>query len=272
MASALKDPSDGSVTSICSGKKSTTREGRRLSGPRVRGRRLKQSNVSDGERDILDEEPRDQKQQQEEEETGNKIPLESTVPDQGVEIEPNSQICAHPHSIDSDSTQPGTCLPSGEELSCTLNLPEEAAPEEQVRSCSVNSPRLQEQGDKAEEHPVSCRVEEKGPGEQASSQTESKSSSESQDEAVTNVQLAPWQADFNSEDVFKPVSTRVQRSVRRSLRIRRKAGNNNSAGLVWVAWVSPDSIQGPRRRTRGRRLRAALAIRPSLEESLVNML
>ncbi|XP_029019520.1 cell division cycle-associated protein 2 isoform X3 [Betta splendens] len=281
VTNSLKHP-QGSGTFSYSSKESTTRKGRRLSGPTVTGRRLKKRNVSVSDCDVLNKEPQNQPGGDPEEPHNmqttttpkalNKIPLESAVPDkEGVEIEPNSQISTDPPSIASDSTLPRPCLLSGDELRYTLN--EESAQEKQVRRSSKNSPKLQEEGDKAAEQLVNCSVEENASGEEASSQIESRSSSDNQeDETFTNVHLAPWQADFNFEDVFKPVSTRGQRSVRRSLRNQRNSGHsNNSAGLAWVPRVSPVSSKDPRRKTRGRRLSAALAVQPSLEESLNNM-
>lgn len=74
--------------------------------------------------------------------------------------------------------------------------------------------------------------------------------------AAAGAELAPWQADFNLEDVFKPVVARGQRSVRRSLRNQRSSVGS-SAGLAWLPQTPPDSIRGERRRRRGRRLLAA---------------
>lgn len=89
------------------------------------------------------------------------------------------------------------------------------------------------------------------------------SSAEFQDGgAAAGVLLAPWQADFNLEDVFKPVATRGQRSVRRSLRNQRSTDGSH-AGLAWLPRTSPDSSSGVRRRPRGRRL---IAAPPSLSE------
>lgn len=80
--------------------------------------------------------------------------------------------------------------------------------------------------------------------------------------AAAGAELAPWQADFNLEDVFKPVASRGQRSVRRSLRNQRSS--SSSAGLAWLPQTPPDSIGGAeRRRRRGRWLVAAP---PSLSE------
>lgn len=76
------------------------------------------------------------------------------------------------------------------------------------------------------------------------------------------VDLAPWQSHFNLEDVFRPVATRGQHSVRRSLR-NQSGTEHNSAGLAWLPHTSPDSIREVRRRTRGRRRSEAP---PSLSE------
>uniref|UniRef100_A0A096M6P7 Cell division cycle associated 2 n=1 Tax=Poecilia formosa TaxID=48698 RepID=A0A096M6P7_POEFO len=79
------------------------------------------------------------------------------------------------------------------------------------------------------------------------------------------VDLAPWQADFNFEDVFKPVATRRQRSVRRSLR-NQVNSEHVTTGLAWVPHTSPESIKETRRRTRHRRLSATLPVQPPLPE------
>lgn len=60
--------------------------------------------------------------------------------------------------------------------------------------------------------------------------------------------LTLWQADFNVENVFKPVTTRGQRSVRRSLRNRSSAGGEG-AGLAWLPQTPPTDAQEGRRRT-----------------------
>uniref|UniRef100_A0A3P9PZP7 PP1-binding domain-containing protein n=1 Tax=Poecilia reticulata TaxID=8081 RepID=A0A3P9PZP7_POERE len=79
------------------------------------------------------------------------------------------------------------------------------------------------------------------------------------------VDLAPWQAHFNFEDVFKPVATRRQRSVRRSLRSQVNS-EHVTTGLAWVPHTSPESIKETRRRTRHRRLSATLPVQPALPE------
>ncbi|XP_032435398.1 cell division cycle-associated protein 2 isoform X2 [Xiphophorus hellerii] len=84
-------------------------------------------------------------------------------------------------------------------------------------------------------------------------------------EGGPNVDLPPWQADFNFEDVFKPVATRGQRTVRRSLRNQANS-EHISTGLTWVPHTSPESIKETRRRTRHRRLSSALPVQPALPE------
>ncbi|XP_054906905.1 cell division cycle-associated protein 2 [Poeciliopsis prolifica] len=86
-----------------------------------------------------------------------------------------------------------------------------------------------------------------------------------EEEGGPNVDLAPWQADFNFEDVFKPVATRGQRTVRRSLRNQANS-EHESTGLTWVPHTSPESIKETRRRTRNRRLSEALPVQPALPE------
>ncbi|XP_071338179.1 cell division cycle-associated protein 2 isoform X2 [Trachinotus anak] len=282
---ALEHPVEDSVTPLSSSTTSTTGNGRRLLGQRVRGRRLKRK-VSVP--DLLSEEPQDQTDRKINEhcedqtttnlEASNEAPLNHTVPEQGgVDIGLSAQISANTPSTDSDRKSEchaglNACPPSGEELNYTLNLPVELAQRKakQGRRSSANSPALQEQWHQVEEHQKNHDVEDKGQGDQAASHHENNSrlSSDSRgQEGVANLDLAPWQADFNFEDVFKPVTTRGQRSVRRSLRNQSNTVNgNNSAGLAWLPQTSPDNSKEARRRTRGRRLSAALPIQPSVSE------
>nr|XP_061841911.1 cell division cycle-associated protein 2-like isoform X2 [Nerophis lumbriciformis] len=66
--------------------------------------------------------------------------------------------------------------------------------------------------------------------------------------------LAPWQADFNFEDVFKPVATRGQRFVRRSLRNQESMAEDGvDTGLAWFPRVSPESRRESVRRSMRRR-------------------
>ncbi len=72
-----------------------------------------------------------------------------------------------------------------------------------------------------------------------------------QSERVTEPSLAPWQqADFNIDDILKPVA-KSRGSVRRSLRNRRSV-DLQAEGLVWVEHTSPEVSKASRRKTRGR--------------------
>ncbi|KAM8865830.1 cell division cycle-associated protein 2 [Synchiropus picturatus] len=74
----------------------------------------------------------------------------------------------------------------------------------------------------------------------------------SQEPSVT---LAPWQTQVDFESVFKPVATRGQRSVRRSLRNQHISddGSSSGGGLAWLPHTSSKSSEEPRRRSRSRR-------------------
>lgn len=140
------------------------------------------------------------------------------------------------------------CPPSGSNGSLRLPARRKA---KRGRRSATHSSALQEQRNQAEEHQTSREVEEKEQGEQ---QENILSGSDGQEErAAASSDLAPWQADFNIEDVFKPVAARQQRSVRRSLRNQHNAENSRGGGLAWLPRTSPDSSS----RTRGRRLSAA---------------
>ncbi|XP_018525147.1 cell division cycle-associated protein 2 isoform X1 [Lates calcarifer] len=279
---ALENPSEVSVSTPSSSKGSIRVKGRRLSGRRVRGRGLKKSKVGVTDCGLLSEETQDltggkTEEHWEDQTTTNldarETPLNHTVPKEGeADIELGTQTSADTLSKDSGGKSKchadlNVCPHPGEELISTLSQPAEPAQRKakQGRRSSV----LQEQGDQEMEHPTSHEVEEKGQGDQAESQHEnSSSSSDSQEDGgVANLDLAPWQADFNFEDVFKPVASRGQRSVRRSLRNQSNvACSSNSAGLAWLPRTSPDSGKEARRRTRGRQLSAALPVQPLVPE------
>lgn len=279
---ALENPS---VTSPNSNTENTTGKGRRLPKQRVKGRKLKRK-VSVAHCDVLSEEPHDQAEGKTEEhcedqatkslEASGESAVTHTVPEQGAVIDPDVPASANQLSTVSESgCHAGlkACSPSGEELNCTLNVPAEVTQRKakQAKMSSTLSPVLQEQreqGEQMEEHPQIREVEGSGQGDQAAShENNSRLSSGSQEEEGTaHLDLAPWQSDFNFEDVFKPVTTRGQRSVRRSLRNQSEAGNSSSAGLAWLPWISPNSGKDARRKTRGRRLSAALPVQPSLPE------
>lgn len=292
VTNALENPSEDSVASPNSRKDNATGKDKRPSGLRVRGTGLKKRKVSVPDDIQLSEETLDQTEGQtdehcEEQTTTNfnasgEIPLNHTEPKSG-EVNtrrnaktPTDSLCTDSEeklechgSLDAPSSD---CPPPAEESNNTLSLPEESAQRKAKRGrrSSVISSVLQEHENSAEEHQTSHEVEEKGQEDQAACQQENSigSSSDSQEEGgVANLELAPWQADFNFEDVFKPVATRGQRSVRRSLRNQSNAEHSSdSAGLAWLPRTSPDSIKEARRRTRGRRLSAAPPVQPVLPE------
>ncbi|XP_027133775.1 cell division cycle-associated protein 2 isoform X4 [Larimichthys crocea] len=293
VSNALENPSEDSITSANSSKESTTGKDRRLSGPRVRGRGLKKRKVSVADDVLLCKETLDQTGGKTEDpcedqtstkpEESKEAPLTHTDPEQeGVNTKLTAQTSADTHHIDlggkleRDFSLEATtldCPPSGEESNiATSSLPLEPAQRKTKRGRrrSVNSSVLQEQGNQTEEHQMSHEVEEKDQGDQAARQQENsiRSSSDSQEEeGAATLSLAPWQCDFNFEDVFKPVTTRGQRSVRRSLRNQNNDElSSNSAGLAWLPRTSPDSSKESRRRTRGRRLSTAPPVQPPLPE------
>ncbi|KAK2837666.1 hypothetical protein Q5P01_014878 [Channa striata] len=262
-----------SVESPHCSKESTTGKSRRLSGPRVRGRGLTKRKVG-VDNDLLDEEPEDQSGGDAKKHCEDQTTTDETLSKHTEhQADSNGQTFAEPPSTDSDNTSEchtslSACLTSGEEVSHTSKMP--AGPGRRQanrgRRRSVKSSLLQEQRDEEEDHRTSCAAKEKGQGDQEASQHESGSSSDSQeDRGVANLQLAPWQADFDFEEVFRPVATRGQCSVRRSLRNQNNAASSSSssAGLAWMPRTSPDSSKEHRRRTLGRRLSAGLPFQPS---------
>ncbi|XP_041856389.1 cell division cycle-associated protein 2 isoform X2 [Melanotaenia boesemani] len=115
---------------------------------------------------------------------------------------------------------------------------------------------------------TNCDVDESRLGNQAASQQEIVPSSQ-EEGGVAYANLAPWQDDFNFEDIFKPIVTRERRSVRRSLRNQNNTEHSsNSAGLTWLPHTSPDSVKETRRRTRARRLSAAPPTQPPPPEEM----
>lgn len=290
---ALETPSEASVTSPNSSKESTRGMGRMLSRPMVRILKRRKVSISDG--DVLSKEPLDETGEKtdkhcEDKTTANleastETSLKQTLPEEeGADTEEHhTQTAADTPCTHSDGTSechtsldpPISAWPALCEESNSLNMPAESAQTKakqaqgtrRGRRSSVHSSILPEQGTHAEEHQMSHDVEEKGQGDKAASQLENnnRSSSDSQGEGeVANLDLAPWQADFNFEDVFKPVATRGQRSVRRSL--RNKINVEKGAGLAWLPRTSPDSGKEARRSTRSRRICAALPVQPSLSE------
>ncbi|MEQ2282415.1 hypothetical protein AMECASPLE_000485 [Ameca splendens] len=188
--------------------------------------------------------------------------------------EPSVQISADIPCTDSSNLEydaslcasTSSCTTLGEESNST------EPPQKQVKRGRRSSALLEPLH--AEEHQPSCEVTGNGAEEQADTQS---GSDHQEDVGEPNVDLAPWQADFNFEDVFKHTATRGQHSVRRSLRNQASSEHRSiSAGLAWVPHTSPDSVKETRRRTRQRRLSAALPVQPPLPEetqdSLMNEL
>lgn len=242
----------------------------RLSGLRVRARGQKKRKVSVADSDLLSVEPQDQtrggRQQHCEEQTTTSLELSAGLPsvhaETGVDI---VDLCAQ-------TSEDNPCSDSERRLSThtpaadrpTNTEPAEGEPEQGGKS-SVTPEQQRNQAH--EQRPSHEKQDEQQGGQAAVPQGNIQSSSDSQDEeGGAHVELAPWQTDFNFEDVFKPVDTRGQRSVRRSLRNQRNAENGSSGGLVWLPHTSPDSSKETRRRTRGRRLSATLSMQPSLPE------
>lgn len=269
----LESPSEEGVASLHSSKENATGKDSGVSGLRARGRRLKKRKVSVVDCDLLSEESQHPSGEETAEhsaqktatntEASNAVPVEHAVPKQGgADIEADTQTPSTDRSSECHASL-SVCPSSAEELSYTLNVPKQPAQRKARRGRRGSAQH--EQGDKEDQ--LSYEVEGKGHGDQASSQHESRSISDTQDdEGVANLHLAPWQADFNFEDVFKPVTTRGQRSVRRSLRNQSNTvPNSNSAGLAWMPLPSPD-CSNPRGKTRSRRLSAALPVQPSFPE------
>ncbi|XP_069380338.1 cell division cycle-associated protein 2 isoform X2 [Paralichthys olivaceus] len=280
----LENPSEETVKSPYPSKESCVRKGRRLMGQRSRGRGMKKRKVSVAVCNLLCEEPCEEtggptKEHCEDQtttkpEASRETPLCHTAPYQRAEdIELEAKTPADIPSTNSEGKSEcpaslNALLPSDEELN-DLSAPAEFSQRKaEGRSSSVNSSVDQEQGNQVQEHQMSHEVEDNHQGDQAANRLENcRSSSGSQEEeGPFNSDLAPWQADFNFEDVFKSVTSRGQRSVRRSLRNQRNEVQSIGAGLAWLPRTSPDSSKKARRKTRGCRLSAALPAQPSVSE------
>ncbi|XP_062240880.1 cell division cycle-associated protein 2 isoform X2 [Platichthys flesus] len=275
----LSNPSEDSVKSPKPSKESCVRT-RRLAGQRSRGRGTMKRKVSVADCNLLCEETGGLTEEHcEDPITTNPVasretPLGHTAPYQREEdIEHEAKIPADIPSTNSEGKSGcpaslNALLPSDDELN-DLSVPAEFSKRKaEGRSSSVNSSVDQEQGDQVQEHQSSHEGEDNQRGDQAENLHENcRSSSDSQEEEqLVNPDLAPWQADFNFEDVFKSVATRGQRSVRRSLRNQINAAQSKGAGLAWMPKTSPDSNKESRRKTRGRRLSAVLPAQPSVSE------
>uniref|UniRef100_A0A668RHQ1 PP1-binding domain-containing protein n=1 Tax=Oreochromis aureus TaxID=47969 RepID=A0A668RHQ1_OREAU len=233
VTSASETTVEDSVTSPSLSEKSAAGQDSRLLGVRVRGRRLKKRKVSVTDSDLTRGET---EQQLYEEQTTTSLELSTRTPSVHEERQEDTvELCAQT-SADTPCTESEFHVSAHAPTSDCLNNTEPAQGKVKRgrRSSVSNSVTADSDGQEEGERP--------------------------------HVDLAPWQADFNFEDVFKPVCTRGQRSVRRSLRNQSNAENSSSAGLAWLPRTSPESSKETRRRTRGRRLSAALPSQPSLPE------
>ncbi|KAM9744024.1 cell division cycle-associated protein 2 isoform 1-T1 [Menidia menidia] len=140
---------------------------------------------------------------------------------------------------------PSACPPPGEGWANP-----EPAPSRARRGRRSSAPRGPPQ-----ERQSGPAVDEDGQGGPADDQQEQLLSAPAslEEAGAPGVELAPWQADFNFEDVFRAVSTRGQRSVRRSLRNQSSEQSAAGAGLAWLPHTSPEARREARRRGRSRR-------------------
>uniref|UniRef100_A0AAZ1Y3K8 PP1-binding domain-containing protein n=1 Tax=Oreochromis aureus TaxID=47969 RepID=A0AAZ1Y3K8_OREAU len=266
VTSASETTVEDSVTSPSLSEKSAAGQDSRLLGVRVRGRRLKKRKVSVTDSDLTRGET---EQQLYEEQTTTSLELSTRTPSVHEERQEDTvELCAQT-SADTPCTESEFHVSAHAPTSDCLNNTEPAQGKvKRGRRSSVSNSVTAEQQNYVKKHQTSCDEELERQGDRAASSQENiQSSSDGQEEGERpHVDLAPWQADFNFEDVFKPVCTRGQRSVRRSLRNQSNAENSSSAGLAWLPRTSPESSKETRRRTRGRRLSAALPSQPSLPE------
>ncbi|XP_032372162.1 cell division cycle-associated protein 2 isoform X2 [Etheostoma spectabile] len=284
VTNVMEDPSEDSVTSPNSIKESPRGDGKRPAGPR--GRALQKRKVSVADDILFCEQTVDktgvktegscEDQTTTNLEASKETPLNPTGPEGEVNSQDIAQTSAYTNCTDSDGKvechgrldAPSSDCPP---LAFNFSLLAEPAHRKTKRGrrSSVKSSVLQEQGHRAEEHPTSHEVKEKGHPDQVASQQENiRPSCDSQEVGgAAGFDLAPWQADFNFEDVFRPVATRGQRSVRRSLRNKFNAEQSgNGGGLAWLPWTSPESSLEARRKTRGRRLTVAPPVQLPLPE------
>lgn len=260
---ASTTPEDA-VSFPMSRRRSGTRKNRRLSGPKVRGKALKGEKVGvvigqagsklhdKFEKNTSDE--CENKTNQKESEGGQskqtRLECHEVV---------NEKLCAanslHTPSIglEEESESPAildsptsASLPAGEKFKHTTSL-------------SAQGEAEQSQEGQPEDDKMNHEVEKKQGDQTVSQQKNNQSGSVShKEETAAQLVLLPWQADFNFEDVFKPVAPRRQHSVRRSLRNKTNTDQSN-AGLVWLPHTSPESIRESRRRTRILRLSGVMA-------------
>lgn len=220
---------------------------RRLSGPRARGRPLKKREVSLPGSNLLSEE----KQICGDLTAAPGSPSEHNAPEK-EDAAPASELTPEraPRStldVRSDSAPPADDPPAREE-------PRSAEPPVQKkrgrRSSALAAILLEQQNRGAEPQTVcdeATRAAEPAANQRVNIPEESR---------LTGEVLAPWQAEFNFEDVFKPVATRGQHTVRRSLRLRcdleRNSGGGGGEGLAWLPYTFTKSSKQARRKTWGR--------------------
>ncbi|XP_077378940.1 cell division cycle-associated protein 2 isoform X3 [Festucalex cinctus] len=138
---------------------------------------------------------------------------------------------------DTTSTDAKSEPPTGSNSEQTNNVTLTAASPETTQPARNVSRRRRRSARLAEE-PAEQEVE-----------TQPKKNKDSTEEAApADSGLAPWQTDFNFEDVFKRAPSRGQRSVRRSLRNQSNA--DNDTGLAWVTRISPEIKKESSKKTR----------------------
>nr|XP_020446262.1 cell division cycle-associated protein 2-like isoform X2 [Monopterus albus] len=234
VTNALEHPSKDLDTFPHSSKGRASRKGRRLSGPRGQDRGLKMRKVSVANSDQLSEQPLDHTRGKSEEHCED----QTTTNFEGSSKIPSTHSAPEQGGADIDL--------NAQTFAHTPSTDSDRKPEGDAlpHACPPSDEEL---------NTLNVPV-----GPEQSSHVE---------EGVNLLDLAPWQADFNFEDVFKPVVTRGQRSVRRSLRNQSRADySSDNAGLAWLPQTSPDCSEKGRRRARGRRLSATLPVQPSLPE------
>lgn len=251
--------------------KHTIRKSRSLSGLIVGRRGLKKRKVSVADSNLLNEEPQDQT-------TGQTDELCEDQPTTSLEVSKHTELEQGKLDTEKQCGQKSTKMSHTEgysQLHASLHAPTSVCPPLAEQSSNTElAQRKAKRGKKnlvngsiqqnhTEEHQINHDLEEKAQEDQAPVQQENiQPISDSQEErGAANAGLASWQADFNFEDVFKPVATRGQRSVRRSLRNQSNTKHNgDGAGLTWVTRTSPISSKEARRKSQGPQLRPALPV------------
>ncbi|XP_063752374.1 LOW QUALITY PROTEIN: cell division cycle-associated protein 2 [Eleginops maclovinus] len=262
VTNVLENPSEDALTSPASSTESSTGKSRKPSVMRGKrsGKKKKVSLAEDfllihetgGTTEVLCEDKHTTNQEASWE---TPRPEEEVDAEQSLHSSADTPCTVSEGKLENDgsvNTPDSESLPAREEPPKTLPVRRKSS---QGRTCSGNISVVQEQ---AEQQQSSQKVEVR---EQESS---SRSSSDSHVKRTAPLNLAPWQDDFNFEDVFLPVASRglrEVREVRRSLRNHSAVKNNASpAGLAWFPHTSPETLKETRRRTRIRRLRSVPAL------------